>query len=252
MIGIYKITNKINNKCYIGQSLNIKRRWQDEKRTAFDSIATNYQYPLSKAFRKYGIDNFQFEIIEECSKEKLNEREKYWISYYDGFFNGYNQTLGGDNHNNKPKETIIGIITDLKTTNLYHREIAEKWDVSMETVQGINTGRYWFSSEEQYPLQERCKKIKESTPKKWFCVDCGIEISHDSKRCRNCADKAKRKVIRPTKEELSKLLIESNGNFSKIGKYFRVSDSAIRKWCDAYNLPRLSKQWKEIIKRNHT
>lgn len=44
---------------------------------------------------KYGISNFTFEIIEECDKQSLNEREIYWIEYYDSFHNGYNMTIGG-------------------------------------------------------------------------------------------------------------------------------------------------------------
>ena len=47
--------------------------------------------------RKYGIENFTFSVIEECSQEQLNEREIYWIEYYDTYKNGYNSTLGGYN-----------------------------------------------------------------------------------------------------------------------------------------------------------
>lgn len=77
MIGIYKITNKINNKVYIGQSIDIQRRWCQEKNKAFNENDTAYNQLLSKAFRKYGIDNFNFEVIEELSEELLNTREEY-------------------------------------------------------------------------------------------------------------------------------------------------------------------------------
>ena len=66
------------------------KRWDVEIRDAFDKTNKVYQYPLSRAFRKYGINNFSFEIVEECSKEELNKKEKYWINYYNSFFNGYN------------------------------------------------------------------------------------------------------------------------------------------------------------------
>ena len=124
MIGIYKIENLINHKIYIGQSINIERRWKDEKRLAFDPQDESYNYPLSRAFRKYGLDNFNFEIIEECSVDILSQRERYWINYYNSFFDGYNQTLGGETNSQVKKEQIIGVITDLKTTDLYHKEIA--------------------------------------------------------------------------------------------------------------------------------
>jgi group I intron endonuclease len=98
MIGIYKFTNKINNKSYIGQSVNIANRVQDHFYRAFYNYHTNREYDKAfyRALRKYGKENFNFEILEECSKEDLNEREKYWIKYYNSYENGYNETIGGD------------------------------------------------------------------------------------------------------------------------------------------------------------
>ncbi len=91
MIGIYKITNKINGKCYIGQSVDIERRLNEHKNCKVDK-------PIYRAFKKYGIDNFTFEILEECSQEELNEKEIYYINFYnsttDG--NGYNLEHGGE------------------------------------------------------------------------------------------------------------------------------------------------------------
>ena len=95
MIGIYKITNKINNQCYIGQSLNIEKRWNNHKVASTNPSDSSYNYPLYRAFRKYGIDNFTFEILEECEQKFLNDREEYWINYFDSYKNGYNQTNGG-------------------------------------------------------------------------------------------------------------------------------------------------------------
>lgn len=95
--GIYKITNKINNKCYIGKSSNIEERWKYHIENRNSS--REYDKPLYKAFRKYGIENFSFEIIEELvNYENSNEREKYWIEYYNCFGGdkGYNATKGGD------------------------------------------------------------------------------------------------------------------------------------------------------------
>ena len=92
---INKITNKINGKCYIGQTIK-------HYETRFKQHQLNYTKPyfsqllIYKAFNKYGIENFSFEPIEEVeTKEELDEREKYWIKYYDSYYNGYNATLGG-------------------------------------------------------------------------------------------------------------------------------------------------------------
>lgn len=99
--GIYKIENLINGKVYIGQSSDIYKRWYNHKRTSHTPTLEGYNYPLYKAFRKYGIENFNFEIIEKCSEEELNEKEMYYIEIYRSFTgfkdgNGYNQTLGGE------------------------------------------------------------------------------------------------------------------------------------------------------------
>ena len=96
MIGIYKITNNINNKIYIGQSINIKRRWYDHKYKAFDESDISYNSALHSAMRKYGVENFSFEVIEECSEEELDNKERYWIQKSNSICpNGYNILSGG-------------------------------------------------------------------------------------------------------------------------------------------------------------
>ena len=96
---IYKITNQINNKIYIGQT--IKQRPTDRfsqhryiARHLDNQESNSY---LHKAMNKYGVNNFIFETIEEIDNEKLNEREKFWIAYYDCIApKGYNLTIGGE------------------------------------------------------------------------------------------------------------------------------------------------------------
>lgn len=81
IIGIYSITNKINNFRYIGQSNNIKRRWHRHK-TELNNNSHPNKY-LQRAFNKYGVDNFEFEILEECnSRDELNKKETYWCNFY--------------------------------------------------------------------------------------------------------------------------------------------------------------------------
>lgn len=95
-IGIYKITNKINNNAYIGLSVNIEKRWKNHIERSTSNFDKEYDKVLYKAFRKYGIENFSFEILEECPLEELKEKEIYWISFYDTYHHGYNATPGGD------------------------------------------------------------------------------------------------------------------------------------------------------------
>lgn len=91
MIGIYKITNNINGKIYIGQSNNIQRRFSEHQNRGATS-----RIPVDIAIQRYGKESFNFEIIEECSIEQLNQKETYWITYFNSIENGYNCSVGGD------------------------------------------------------------------------------------------------------------------------------------------------------------
>lgn len=91
--GIYCIRNKINNKRYIGQSDNLNNRWKRHKSDL--KCGTHFNRHLQSAYDKYGLDNFEFIILEKCSIELLDEREVFWIDYYDSKNNGYNLAEGG-------------------------------------------------------------------------------------------------------------------------------------------------------------
>lgn len=113
---IYKITNKINGKIYVGQTIkNYEERFRQHRLNYNKEYFS--QIVLYKAFKKYGIENFSFEMIEEVEREKLDEREKYWIEYYNSYFNGYNSTLGGRlvELYNWDEEDIIQKYYDLKS-----------------------------------------------------------------------------------------------------------------------------------------
>lgn len=103
MIGIYKITSP-NNRIYIGQSINIQSRWNDYKRRT-----PKRQQRLSRSFIKYGIENHLFEVIEECSDLKLNERERYWQDFYNVLELGLNCVLTNTNDKSgkMSKESIL-------------------------------------------------------------------------------------------------------------------------------------------------
>lgn len=91
MIGIYRITNTVNGKVYIGQSKDVEERLKSHRS---DSTSRHLKYSI----KHYGVDKFLFEVIEEVPVEKLNERERYWIAFYQSTdpSKGYNLTTGGE------------------------------------------------------------------------------------------------------------------------------------------------------------
>ena len=95
MAYVYKITNDINNKVYVGLTFSaIENRW---KTHLHDKNAWSCRNrPLYRAMNKYGVEHFHIEEIEECDNSIVNEREQYWIEYYNSYHNGYNATLGGE------------------------------------------------------------------------------------------------------------------------------------------------------------
>lgn len=94
--GIYKITNDRNKKSYIGRSTSVRKRLADHIKSAI-GISTIANQKIHEVMREEGIWNFTFELIEECDKDKLSEREKYYIDFFqtaDTTY-GYNQKAGG-------------------------------------------------------------------------------------------------------------------------------------------------------------
>ncbi|MGL5711711.1 MAG: GIY-YIG nuclease family protein [Cetobacterium sp.] len=95
---IYKIQNNINNKIYIGQTINLKKRiWKHKKDSKWEEKS---HYPLYRAVNKYGWDNFSISKIDEgCDLEDLNTKEEFWIEFYNSIIPefGYNVQAGGRN-----------------------------------------------------------------------------------------------------------------------------------------------------------
>ena len=91
--GIYKITRLKTGEIYIGKSTDVKKRWGEHAKTAYGvgSIAHSI---LHTTIKRDGIENFTFELLEEVPKDKLTEREKYWITFYDSKNYGLNERNG--------------------------------------------------------------------------------------------------------------------------------------------------------------
>lgn len=237
--GIYKITNTINAKVYIGQSVCIERRWKEHKERAFRPTHAQYNIPLYRAMRKYGLHVFTFEILEKCFPEELNTQEQYWICKLQSSNPqyGYNLTAGG--HASSPlvltQDDAKMIQNLLQTTSLSQENIAQQFNVTQRTVSYINRGKLWCDPNLQYPLRERS-----TSPT--FCPNCGNPMHKNSKLCHICAQQyrvqwfqERSAVPWPSREELkAKIRVHT---MTTVAKQYQVSPTTIRRWCKKLNLP---------------
>ena len=231
--GIYKIENKINGLCYVGQSIHVHARWREHINISTFKNKKSYDYPLYQDFRQYGIENFDFSILEECKREELNQKEIFYITKYDAYNNGYNQTKGGQSPttNKLTDKEVAEIYNLLANSSMTQNEIANKYNSSIATISTINSGLSYYCDEINYPI-----RINQH---KYYCIDCGKSItSKDNLRCPNCYAISQRKVSnRPSADELKEILLKNNGSFTAVGRLFGVKDNTIRKWCKGYNMP---------------
>lgn len=153
MIGIYLIQNLSNNRVYIGQSNNVQRRIKEHFcQSRLKDI------PLDKAILKYGKDNFSWNLLEECSIEKLDEREQYWIQQYKNSHNVYNINEGGfsfsGENNGRAKLTESDIIQIRKyyQNKTYTRK--QIYELFKDKISFGQFSRVWDGSSWSYIMPE--------------------------------------------------------------------------------------------------
>lgn len=183
---IYKATSATTGKVYIGQtSQNLQERINQHNSHAY---GCQYNYHFHNAIRKYGVNDFDYEIIEDniVSKDILNEREKYWISYYNSYYEGYNSTMGGDGSVRRDDELIAKLFKDGYTTQEiceitgYHRGTVYKSYRAMALTEENNKRKNEQTRErcsyavEQYTLDGQYIKTWPSA------TECGKEFGNQS------------------------------------------------------------------------
>ena len=160
---IYKITNLINGKNYIGQTNNPKRREREHFCLTPSILEDNEGKILYNAILKYGAQNFSFEIIEDKC-EDYNEKEKFWIKELNTLKpNGYNMTEGGEEppifhgeehpmatHNLEEIKKIKDLLANTKLSIL---EIAKQTNYSDSSIRRINSGMLWYEENTVYPIR---------------------------------------------------------------------------------------------------
>ena len=166
---IYKVTNKINGKIYIGQTIqSVKDRWYRHcSKSGISEAELNTHF--KRAILKYGKDNFTIETIEMCDSLQLDKREKFYISYYNSYKEGYNSTLGGKEGSKpfKTSEEDERQIISLYEYGFSLREIGREFNLDKTTVKGIlvrhsvsirSTRTYKLSTEDRVEILRDLEK----------------------------------------------------------------------------------------------
>lgn len=161
---IYIIKNSVNNKVYIGQSINSAERWLSHIYNAtYEQKSDKKTQVIHRAMMKYGVDKFHYEIIE-YQIENYDEREKYWISFYNSITpNGYNVSDGGNgcgaglnNINSifKEKSKLLECISEISSSKKTFANIGKKFGCSQEVISAINLGYRYKMDNFIYPLRD--------------------------------------------------------------------------------------------------
>jgi group I intron endonuclease len=154
MIGIYKITSP-SNKIYIGQTINYEKRIKKYK-----SLECKKQTVLYRSFLKYGVENHQFEIIEECDIKELNEKERYYQDYYDVLNIGLNCKLTNtdDKSGKLSEETKLKISKGLKLSKRIYKSLSEESIQKMINTRNKNSLNKIYKRKIKNGLNTKFKK----------------------------------------------------------------------------------------------
>jgi len=146
MTGIYYIKNLITSEYYIGQSIDIMKRWCQHRYQGTHHTKEEGNFPLYVSMRKYGLNNFEFKVIEECPEDELDEREKYWINYYNSYLKGYNCNTGGQKFpsigENNPRTKLTNNDVLVIRNRIYKNNELPK-DVYEDYKAIISYGAFW-------------------------------------------------------------------------------------------------------------
>ena len=163
MQGIYKFTNKINNKVYIGKADNLEERYKSHKRNYDNSNLQDYNTKFYRALRKYGFENFNYEILESnkyWTEKVLNQKEIEYIAKYRATEDeyGYNIQKGGLNTAVPRKlneKQVLEIKNKLITSTFTMQQIAKEYGVSDSMISMINNGAAWVTiGATNFPLRK--------------------------------------------------------------------------------------------------
>lgn len=193
---IYLITNILTNEKYVGQT---RRPIEVRINQHINAALRGCDYALYRAMRKYGIENFQWNVIEEPNIDDLNVREQFWIQYYDSFKHGYNETVGGDGTSKLTSDEIDDIV-DKYSAGVPTRQVCAQHNISPITMR-----RY---------AQKACIPNRGIVGHKVYCIDPNTgKIIHIFSSITEAADFIQPGIRGHIKEVCDGLLLTAGGYY---------------------------------------
>ena len=237
---IYKATSITTGKIYIGQSCQTleKRMLQHLSRATTNYDPNNH---FHNAIRKYGFSDFVFQVIEDniISDEVLNEREKYWIEYYNSYYDGYNSTLGGDVGLRRDDLVIVALFHEGYTT----KEICEMTGYNRSTI---------YNSYKANGLQEENNKRKNEQTR-LRCSERVEQYSLDGKYIKTYESATAAGQELGNQSAISGVCRQEQSALSAYGYLFKYENDPrnISEWVNRYNKKKQAgKPKKKIIQKD--
>jgi len=182
--GIYKIVNIINSKVYIGSAVDIEKRWGIHKYHL--SKNKHHSIKLQRAYNKYGTESLIFDVLEECGKELLIEREQHWIDKYSSFKNGYNSTpMAGSTLGRKCSEKTKRKISKSKLGKKLSEDTKikiSKSGLGNKRTLGMKLGPRPEDVRKKISEKNKGKKMSEEAKRKMSESKKGMLVSEETKR----------------------------------------------------------------------
>lgn len=222
--GIYCITNLVNGKVYIGQSVNIEKRWVHHKTTLRHNMHINKH--LQSAWNKYGEQNFEFIILHECIYEDLDRYEIYYIEKYNSIENGYNLLRGGSN-GNRFTQIVIDKMKSSQAKRYSDVKAHQKLSSSIQKFMDSENGDLWKEKQskkrkEYYLNEENRLKHSEILKEALSLEENKLKISMAQKKRFSSENGKQEKITQMILK--GKAIVRLNLDMSISKKYFSSYD----------------------------
>lgn len=224
--GIYIIKNSINNKVYIGQSVNIEARWLAHKYSATNVKSNDHHTQIHKAMYNLGVDNFFYEVLELCEIDELNVKEIFYIEKFNSYRQGYNMTLGGESNKYESNGRAILTLEQVQEIRLMYgarirfKDAYARYE-NVISKRGFKKVWHYETWRGVYP------EVYSDENKKWHATQAKKSLDGNKNAGKNNTLRA------CSNEEICRMreLRQAGLSYEKISKEVSRSTSVVRKYC---------------------